>query len=56
MTMAMPTLQSRCDCSSRRAQVFADPTRRMSAHRTSAGTVVYYRCYCERPVVALIGR
>jgi hypothetical protein len=56
MATTISTLHSRCDCASRRAQVLADPTRRMSAHRTSKGTVVYYRCYCERPMVALIGR
>jgi hypothetical protein len=32
----------------------ADPSRRMSTHRTSRGHVVYYRCYCGRPGAALM--
>jgi hypothetical protein len=33
-----------------------DPNRRLSTHRTSQGAVVYYRCYCGRPMVGLIAR
>jgi hypothetical protein len=28
----------------------------MSVHSTSEGMVVYYRCYCDRPMVGLISR
>jgi hypothetical protein len=30
-----------------------DATHRLSYHRTSAGTLVYYRCSCGRPRVGL---
>ena len=30
-----------------------DPARRLSTHRSSDGIVVYFRCACGRPRVAL---
>jgi hypothetical protein len=47
-------LNATCDCASHQVRALADPARRMSSHRTSLGHVVYYRCYCDRPGVALM--
>lgn len=52
--IAVEPLARACDCEARRDEAAADPERRISAHRTSRGHVVYYRCYCGRPGVAII--
>ena len=52
-TLMFEPLTSRCECATHRDRAAADPERRISAHRTSQGPVVYYRCYCGSPGVAI---
>jgi hypothetical protein len=47
-------LNARCACASHRTGAASDPAQRISTHRTSGSHVVYYRCYCGRPGVALV--
>ena len=47
-------LSSRCRCGSEARRALSVPARWMSTHRTSGGIVVYFRCSCGRPRLALV--
>jgi hypothetical protein len=47
-------LSANCRCEQLGDGAAADPAQRLSTHRTSQGHVIYYRCYCGRPSVALV--
>ncbi len=43
-----------CVCGEAAPPAVTDPSHLISSHRTSQGHVVYYRCGCGRPRVALV--
>ena len=52
--MSAEWLRAACVCGSDLERAASDRARRVSTHRTSVGHVVYYRCYCGHPGVALV--
>ncbi len=43
-----------CECGLSAVRAASDPRQRISSHRTTAGHVVYYRCECGRPRIAVM--
>jgi hypothetical protein len=48
------TIRSQCTCGADIATTIADTSRHISTHASSHGRVIYFRCTCGSPHVAVI--